>query len=284
MKITMKNQMTYLYRPHLEQIIEIFCGAFSESILEEAVQVFEEKRYTVKETDVTYRAINHWSKQGLLNDNRAKGEKKWRKLSIKDLLWIGIIIELRKFSMSIKQILRCKENLFKNSDFYFPSEVSLFDFIAVSCMIENKTEFYLKILNDGTTNLFTKSDFQLNEGKKNNDWDSHLSLNLNQIFEKIVSKDLGERFKANSPILVDLTNSETEVIHALRVENLSQVTLYMNNGNVSRLEKVRHFGIKENIFKVIKDMPFCTAVIKTCDGKINLFEVKESVKLTNESE
>jgi len=39
----------------------------------EVEAALNDKRYTVKDTDASYRALNHWTEQGLLDDDRTDG-------------------------------------------------------------------------------------------------------------------------------------------------------------------------------------------------------------------
>src|SRR5207244_8824468 len=63
-----------------------------------------EKQFTVKDGDVTYRVINHWTAQGLLDDGREDNSSDWRKFSLKDLLWLRVLRELRRFGLSLEML------------------------------------------------------------------------------------------------------------------------------------------------------------------------------------
>ena len=52
-------------------------------VIESLKKKFSEKKFSVKDTNITYRVINHWMAEGLISDARTE-EKGWRKLSIFD--------------------------------------------------------------------------------------------------------------------------------------------------------------------------------------------------------
>ncbi len=54
--------------------------------------ILNEKKYAIKDTDASYRSINHWSSLGLLDDVREDNNKGWRKFSIIDIVWLRILI------------------------------------------------------------------------------------------------------------------------------------------------------------------------------------------------
>ena len=66
-------------------------------------EVLDARIFTVKDTEWSYRMLNHWTEVGLLEDAR-KDDNAWRKLSIADVFWIKILIALRAYGLSIEQL------------------------------------------------------------------------------------------------------------------------------------------------------------------------------------
>lgn len=69
--------------------------------------------YTVKDSDISYRLLNHWSSEGLLEDHREAGSNDWRKLSLKDIFWIEVVKKLREFGLPLDNIKRTYYSLVK---------------------------------------------------------------------------------------------------------------------------------------------------------------------------
>lgn len=72
--------------------------------------VFNYKLYTTKHTGLTYRQISYINKN-ILNDDRGK-EQGWRTFSFKEIVYLSIVQELRKFGLKDKQLLNLKRSFF----------------------------------------------------------------------------------------------------------------------------------------------------------------------------
>jgi len=57
------------------------------------------------------RVLNHWEKEGVLNDQR-EGGRGWRKYSPMDRIWIQLVQQLRAFGYPLSKIKVLKENLY----------------------------------------------------------------------------------------------------------------------------------------------------------------------------
>jgi DNA-binding transcriptional MerR regulator len=57
------------------------------------------------------RVLNHWEKEGVLNDLR-EGGRGWRKYSPMDRIWIQLVQRLRAFGYPLSRIKVLKENLY----------------------------------------------------------------------------------------------------------------------------------------------------------------------------
>src|ERR1041385_3541880 len=75
----------------------------------EMSEMLNEKKFTVREIGFSYRLINTWDANGLLDIERRGTD--WRKFSVMDKVWLNIIRELRKYGISLKQILKVKQFL-----------------------------------------------------------------------------------------------------------------------------------------------------------------------------
>ena len=120
----------------------IFC---SEAHLAEVARfvsepnAFKEKlntpRHRITDEVLSPRVINHWIKQGLLDDRR-EGQKGWHLFSDSDRIWIRIIMKLRSFGMPLERILVTKEMIEFLGDEY--STRPLLEFYLGYIMAEKK--------------------------------------------------------------------------------------------------------------------------------------------------
>ncbi len=72
-----------------------------------------EKNFTTTQVGVSYRWITFWDERGLLPSVTEK--RKWRKFSFVEYVWLKMIIELRKYNISLDIICRLKDSLFESS-------------------------------------------------------------------------------------------------------------------------------------------------------------------------
>ena len=91
------------------------------------------KRFELKDTEQTYRTINHWCSVGLLDDSRINSQG-WRKFSMVELAFISIISALRNFGVPLETIKVVKEELFKvpvTEDYDNPNRISWIEYACI---------------------------------------------------------------------------------------------------------------------------------------------------------
>ena len=73
---------TRIRRLHVSDDYLIALGEYSQKkdSGDKFVNLLTKRRYTIKDTESSYRAINHWASQGLIDDAREDKENGWRRL------------------------------------------------------------------------------------------------------------------------------------------------------------------------------------------------------------
>ena len=72
-----------------------------------------EKKISVAATGLSYRAINNWEYEGLIDSDR-EYVAQWRKFSFIDYLWLKVISELRGYGFPSALLKKVKERMFEN--------------------------------------------------------------------------------------------------------------------------------------------------------------------------
>ena len=104
----MQNYNNVLFIPRGDNFDRLFVDYLSHS--KELHTAFHTPKFTVGDTDVAYRVINHWDETGLMPDGfDDKGG--WRLFSLIEMVWLQIILHLRQFGLSLEQIKRAKEGI-----------------------------------------------------------------------------------------------------------------------------------------------------------------------------
>lgn len=120
---------------------------------------FNEKRFKVQDTSLSYRKINHLYESKLLPEDKERG-RGWRKFSFKELIFLSCIKEARKFGMvnnQLRELWKCffaeptKQKLGANRH--------IAD-IAISCCFAG-IEIFLTINSDEQTIFFDPIHFLL---------------------------------------------------------------------------------------------------------------------------
>lgn len=67
--------------------------------------------FSKKDTNLTYRALNHYQKMGILQENRAD-TKMWRKFDGVEYIWIRIVDQLRNLGVRLEDIVNLRTKIF----------------------------------------------------------------------------------------------------------------------------------------------------------------------------
>jgi DNA-binding transcriptional MerR regulator len=89
--------------------LNCFIKHYQVAQISQMIGELQEKRFTLRQLEITHRALIIWDKEGLLYSSTEKG--RWRKFSFFELVWIRLISKLREFNVPLKTILELKERL-----------------------------------------------------------------------------------------------------------------------------------------------------------------------------
>jgi DNA-binding transcriptional MerR regulator len=73
------------------------------------IDAIRERSFLLRETGVTPRVFNLWKKTKLIDVSYSSYGREWMRLSFIDYLWLKIIVDLRKFGLSLENILEVKK-------------------------------------------------------------------------------------------------------------------------------------------------------------------------------
>lgn len=181
----------------------------------------------VSNKEFTYRVINHWEKNKLIESNR-ENNRGWRRYSVMDLVWLYIIKELRNFGVSHDLIQNVKKSLSENRQ----PDCEFFQLeYYISLVLVNKP-VYLLIFNNGDAHPLTEKEYQLNREYSSNM--NHIQLNLNSILQQILpEKDLKPHYGED----YEHTLEERKAIQMLRLGNYNEINLTLEEGSANKLEE-----------------------------------------------
>lgn len=226
-----------------------------------------EKRYTIKDTEQTYRIINHWSSLCLLEDERTD-QSKWRKLSLLDLLWIHAVVELREFGFPLEKVRTVRESLFPRGA--KGTIIPFFEF-AIAEVIAHKTEQCLIVFDNGSATAISGEMLDVNH--RFSDIENYICINLNRVVSKVLKgKDFSPAFRN----VQTLNEDETEVLLNMRSGKYESVSVKMKNGEIELIEATESIESQKKLIELLKDADYQNIEVKTRDGKIA--SIKRTVK------
>jgi DNA-binding transcriptional MerR regulator len=144
---------------------------------------FNEEMYTIGSEKISSRVLNHWCENGIIKDNRPNG-KGWSKFSFSEVIWIEIVVKLRRFGLDLKRIKKVKEQL----DFYNvegnKSKCPFLDFYLIVALT-SKIPIKLIILESGQATILRQIDIDLS-----NELDSfsedYICIDINKLLKNLL--------------------------------------------------------------------------------------------------
>ena len=228
------------------------------------------EKYSVKDTDVTYRMVNTWCKAGIMADRR-KAEDGWRRLTFTDLIWLHLLIELRKFGLSIDQLaVAYKTAFYVHGDTQKPWNV--FAVGVAQCF--QKTNISIIVFNDGFLALAFDDELALHAMLSNQ---PYIKLNLNQLVRKVYPK---LSHAEHQKLAMRLSAEELEVISTIQEDDLDNITIRLKDGKIQNIDKERsQSNYQGSLNELTKEMSYGEVTLSVKEGRIAYVKQKESKKI-----
>lgn len=240
---------------HFKQRLEMYHSTTMCKAISAALNV---KDRHVKELPMTYRTINHWESQGLIDCDR-KEDAGWRQFSIMDQLWLYTIQALREFGLSLDRVKNAKEIFFTPIANYPFSVMEYY----TSCAYILLEDVFLIVFSDGFAIPLTYSEYQ--NALKLNWIRNHVQVNINEIIQKIFhDPNLEPRYKDEASI----TPQEFEVLHMIRTSNFEEIKIRLTNGSIYLLEGIEDLSRIAKIGDIIREGNYQDLEVKQENGRV----------------
>lgn len=237
-------------------------------IKEQAENFIYNRKYPIKETWSTYRVINHWMSKWLIDDYR-DNENWWRKFNLKELLWISIISELRKFDLSISKIAKVKEFIYTSNE--------IFEFYIFKSYFK-KHEIKLIVFENWEADLIRK--VALEQAKIL--WvENHISISFTGIMESVLNKKIERKDISLMPInktteaLLYKIDKEWDWKYDVIAENWNIKKYSPKNEKIENIENLKEVNLRQ-LIKENKNTKICIYT----DDKWNITWIERHKKMT----
>ena len=189
------------------------------------VKQFNQQTYTIGEEKLSSRVLNHWYQSGIITDDRIYN-KGWKKFSFSEIVWIRIVIKLRKFGLDLQRIKKVKEQI----DYYntkdSKSKCPLLDFymlVAITSTIPIK----FIVFESGQAEIVKQSDIDI-ANQLNLINEDFISIDINKLLDKALTK---KKVKADYFNSIKTSDNPlfTQIEESLSKNNIQSVTIKTND-------------------------------------------------------
>lgn len=183
------------------------------------------RNFTVGETGVAYRIINHWEEKGLLP--KREGDEGWRKFSYVELVWMKAISRLRKLGFPIAKIVKVKKAVMRwDKDL---GTYPVLEYFIVASRV-SLLDPYIFVLSDGKAEVASSREIEAYK-------DLFQSNDAILISIKSILKELG--MKVIKPeVLLPVSAEEKELLYAIRHEDNNEIKVKTASHKLRKIASV----------------------------------------------
>ncbi|MBR2273661.1 MAG: MerR family transcriptional regulator [Alphaproteobacteria bacterium] len=234
------------------------------------------KKYTVKDTDKSFRTINHWESVGLLDNERQDEKEKWRKFSQIDIVYLHLLSKLREFDLSLAKLKNAKHDLMKTV--YPESKKNCVSFSVLeyaycrSLGLKNHGNTYFMIDSEGHIDCTNEKDIILMRtiGELP---DAYIYLNFNEFLQKLLKSDKQINIIRTEKTYVLDGKGEEKLIELMRLRDYNNISISLKNGENMMIEC-------ESPYNEGDDIPDYAEIVKQIQDSCVVREtVKEKIKI-----
>ncbi|MFZ2523391.1 MAG: MerR family transcriptional regulator [Minisyncoccia bacterium] len=235
-------------------------------------QGLRNRKYTVRESDISSRVINYWAEKDLLPEGCDSQNGEWRKFTFIELVWLKVISNLREFGLPLEKISSVKDCVMKwdsKKNCYYAFEY------YVAMAKASTFDPYIIIWSDGQAGVMSMT--ELNIQKTISHEESTLLIPL----KSIISEMGVNPYKSE----MDIPNSknENELLDEIRFGKNSEVKAKVNKNNITEIEmtEVHPEGppLTEINRKIRDNGLYAEVTTKSSGGKIQSATVRTRKRL-----
>lgn len=268
---------------------EKYLNANKESQIDNLIHA---RKYTVSATSLTYRQANDLDSNNLLYDvknEKSDGKYGWRKFTLKELVYISVISELKAFGVKRDQMQPLWEAFFKkttkvgirNQGEILGRSVGDIAIGCVYCGIE------MTLILDNKGNILLVDPYHLLFSFNHK---ARVQISLNQIVNKILIKIGLEQFPVKYSVKEFIfenftltTRREKELLKIIRGMDYSSIKVKKMNGEIAlvyaELNNDKNDITPDDLQKLLMSKDFMDISIVKRNGKIVSYKSEETIKL-----
>lgn len=255
-------------------------------------EFINKKLFTVADTPLTYRQVNSLDTDKLLTNDREE-KQGWRKFSFKELVYVLIVHELKKFGLKHEQLKQLWQAFFKEPAKGEKRQVAEIEInksigeIAIGCVF-GQVEITLSIDNDGQIVFYDPDHYALFYENSKSQIQIRLNDFVNDLLVKTKKQPIPVIWSIRQAILdgykFDLTTKEEELLKIIRNTDYSAIRIKKKDGEIALVyaEKIRDGSngtTTKDLVEILNTKDFQDISIVKRNGKIVTYRVEETIKL-----
>ena len=247
-----------------------FLGGFLNSDLN-IIKEFNDQKFTINEENISSRVLNHWYERGIINDDR-ENNKSWKKFSVSELVWIRIVLKLRKFGLDLKRIKKVKEQIHLYSNEKSISKCPLLDFYMLVAISSNIPIKFI-VFESGQSEIVRQIDIDI-ANQLQFITEDYISIDLNKLLDKMFTKKTIRADYFN----YSKTNIEKEIFNSLYLQEVKSFSAKIIKENDFLVKKERITSSKKEMESMMNKLEYAeSSTVKK--GKIKFHKIKEQKKI-----
>ena len=246
------------------------------------------KKFKVSDTPLTYRQVNSLDTDKLLATDR-KIKQGWRKFSFKELIYILLVNELKKFGLKHEQLRHLWEAFFKEPVKKKVNKIRINKFIgecAIGCTF-GQVEIKIAIDSEGGVIFYDPPHsilLDITSGSK-----PLIIIRLNDIVNELLKKMGKEPIPITQSLSRDILDNvknvkEEELLKIINNKTFGVIKIKKKNGDIDTVyaERINEPNAKitvQDLIKIINSKDFQTVTATKTNGIIVRYKTEETYKL-----
>lgn len=255
-------------------------------------EFINKKLFTVADTPLTYRQVNSLDTDKLLTNDR-KEKQGWRKFSFKELIYMLIVNELKKFGLKHEQLKQLWEVFFNEPTKSEERTVAKIELnkgigeIAIGCVF-GQVEIILSIDKEGQVVFYDPTHYALFYENSKSQIQIRLNDFVNGLLVKLKKEPIPVTWSTRQAILdgyrIELTTKEEELLRIIRNTDYNAIRVKKSDGEITLVyaEKIRDGSngtTTQDLIEMLNTKDFQDISIIKRDGKIVNYKIEETIKL-----
>ena len=220
-------------------------------------------KYNVGHTNVSYRNVINWEEHDLLPENIREKEG-WRKFSLVEVIWLEIIIRLRKFGLGLDKIATTKEWVLQfNNKTQTYDEFEFYIYKA----LESRLDPYVAVISTGDADMALLP--EIANGMNNI---GHQDIILISITAIIYGLGLATPEKLD---LFNLTEEHRELLSEIHSGENEEVTVKIKSGQMKEMESRSKKLLVTELKKQMREGNFGEIIEKYENGVLQSGQIRK---------